>query len=164
MLNILALDMCFWQAGERRDLRIQPKLSKHAKLRSIINESWSCALVVRKNLGTVCTNKNKKSESWKWRWMKKFTKNLSVGMHWIKVLSIKWKHLPRYWPYVRGIHWSLVVPLTNHSDAELWCFLWSAPQKTVEQTIETQVILDAIELIMTSIQWSISLSDDIWCF
>ena len=22
---------------------------------------------------------------------------------------IKWKHFPRYWPFVRGIHWSLVI-------------------------------------------------------
>ena len=32
----------------------------------------------------------------------------------------KWKHFPRYWPFVRGIH--------QASDAELWCFLWSAPE------------------------------------
>ena len=32
---------------------------------------------------------------------------------------IKWKQFPRYWPFVRGIHRS--------SDAEIWCFLWSAP-------------------------------------
>ena len=31
-----------------------------------------------------------------------------------------------------------------------WCFLWSAPQKTVRQTIETQVIWDAWALMMTS--------------
>ena len=31
---------------------------------------------------------------------------------------IKWKHFPRYWPFVRGIHRS----------TELWCFLWSAPE------------------------------------
>ena len=38
---------------------------------------------------------------------------------------IKWKHFPRYWPFERGIHrW---IPLTKASDAELWCFLWSAP-------------------------------------
>ena len=38
---------------------------------------------------------------------------------------IKWKHFPRYWPFVRGIHrW---IPLTKASDAHLWCFLWSAP-------------------------------------
>ena len=34
---------------------------------------------------------------------------------------IKWKHIPRYWPFVRGIHRS---PVT--SDAELWYFNWSA--------------------------------------
>ena len=35
---------------------------------------------------------------------------------------IKWKHFPRYWPFVRGIHrW---IPHTKASDAELWCFLW----------------------------------------
>ena len=37
------------------------------------------------------------------------------------------------------------------SDAELWCFLWSAPEQTVEQTTGTPVIWDAIVLIMTSL-------------
>ena len=32
---------------------------------------------------------------------------------------IKWKHFPRYWPFVRGIHRSLVNSLTKASDAEL---------------------------------------------
>ena len=27
------------------------------------------------------------------------------------------------------------IPLTKVSDAELWCFLWSPPEQTVEQTI-----------------------------
>ena len=43
------------------------------------------------------------------------------------------------------------VPLTKASDAELWCFLWSALKQTVEQAKETQVIWDAIALIMTSL-------------
>ena len=43
---------------------------------------------------------------------------------------IKWKHFPCYWPSVRGVHWSLVK---RASDAELWCFLWSAPEQTIEQ-------------------------------
>ena len=43
------------------------------------------------------------------------------------------------------------IPLTKASDAELWCFLWSAPQETIEQTIETLVIWDAIVLILTSL-------------
>ena len=41
---------------------------------------------------------------------------------------IKWKHFPRYWSFVRGIHWSRWIPRTKTSDAELWCFLWSAPE------------------------------------
>ena len=43
------------------------------------------------------------------------------------------------------------IPLTKASDAEIWYFLWSAPEQTVEQTIETPVIWDAIALIMTSL-------------
>ena len=39
-----------------------------------------------------------------------------------------------------GLQW---VPRTKASDAELWCFLWSAPEPTVEQTMETLVIWDA---------------------
>ena len=36
---------------------------------------------------------------------------------------IKWKHFPRYWPFVRRIHPShRWIPLTKAADAELWCF------------------------------------------
>ena len=34
---------------------------------------------------------------------------------------IKWKHFPRF----RGPRW---IPRTKASDAELWCFLWSASE------------------------------------
>ena len=46
---------------------------------------------------------------------------------------IKWKHFLRYWPFVREStgHWW--IPLTKASDAELWCFLWSAPEQTVKK-------------------------------
>ena len=66
---------------------------------------------------------------------------------------IKWKHFPRYWPFFSlwgestGDRW---FPLTKANDAELWCFLWSAPEQTVKQAIETRVIWDAIALSMTS--------------
>ena len=40
---------------------------------------------------------------------------------------IKWKHFPRYWLFMRGIHQSVVNSITKASDAELWWFLWSAP-------------------------------------
>ena len=42
-------------------------------------------------------------------------------------------------------------PITKGSDAELWCFPWSAPGQTVDQIIETPVIWDAIAPIMTSL-------------
>ena len=46
--------------------------------------------------------------------------------HYLHDDVIKWKHFPRNWPFVRGIHrW---IPLTKASDAELWCFLWSASE------------------------------------
>ena len=67
---------------------------------------------------------------------------------------IKWKHFPRYWPYVRGIHRSPVVPLTKVSGAELWCSLWYSPKQTVVQTIGNMAIWDAIVLVMTSL-WCI---------
>ena len=35
---------------------------------------------------------------------------------------IKWKHFPRYWPFVGGIHRSPVNSPTKASDTELWCF------------------------------------------
>ena len=41
---------------------------------------------------------------------------------------IKWKHFPRNWPFVRRIHRSPVNSRTKASDAELWCFLWSASE------------------------------------
>ena len=58
---------------------------------------------------------------------------------------IKWKHLCGEFT---GDWW---IPLTKASDAALWCFLWSAPEQTVEQTIETPVIRDTIAPIMTSL-------------
>ena len=49
------------------------------------------------------------------------------------------------WGEFTGDRW---IPLTKASDTELWCFLWSAPEQTVEQTIAAW---DAIALIMTSL-------------
>ena len=41
------------------------------------------------------------------------------------------------------------IPHTKANDMELWCFLWSAPEQTIEYTIQMLVIWDAITLIMT---------------
>ena len=67
-----------------------------------------------------------------------------------------WRHPMRTFSALlalcEGNHRSPVDSLTKASDAELWCFLWSAPEQTVEQTIVTPMIWDAIALIMTSLQ------------
>ena len=59
----------------------------------------------------------------------------------------------RYWSFVRAIRW---IPITN---AELWCFLWYAPEQTAERTVEMLVIWDGMALIMTSLKWATSSSE-----
>ena len=66
---------------------------------------------------------------------------------------IKWKHFPRSWPYMGEFTGHRWIPLIEASDAELWSFLWSAPEQIVEQTIETPMIWEVIALIMTSLYW-----------
>ena len=70
---------------------------------------------------------------------------------------IKRTHFPRYWPFVVEFTGDRWIPLTKASDAELWCFLWSTPEQTIEWTIETPVVLDTIALIMTSLKCSLDI-------
>ena len=64
---------------------------------------------------------------------------------------IKWKHFRVTGPLWGESTGDRRIPLTKASDAELWCFLWSAPEETVEITIEPPVIWDAIALIIASL-------------
>ena len=64
---------------------------------------------------------------------------------------IKWKHFSCYWPFVRGIHRSLVISHKKASDTELWCFRWFEPEQKFEKKIEAPAIWDVIALIMTSL-------------
>ena len=41
---------------------------------------------------------------------------------------IKWRHFPRYWPFVWGIHRAPVHYPHKASDAELCCFFWSVSE------------------------------------
>ena len=43
---------------------------------------------------------------------------------------------------------SALLDLTKASGAEIWCFLWYVPKQTVEPTIGTSMIWDAIVVIM----------------
>ena len=64
---------------------------------------------------------------------------------------IKWKHFPRCWLFVRGIHRSPVNSLHKGQWRRALTFLWSAPEWTVEYTIVGLVIWDAIAPIMRSL-------------
>ena len=55
------------------------------------------------------------------------------------------------WGESTGHRW---IPLTKAIDAELWCFLWSAPERF--KIISTPVIWDTIALVMTSVWWFLS--------
>ena len=47
---------------------------------------------------------------------------------------INWKHFPRYWPFVRGIHrWTVNSPHKGQWRGALICFLWSAPEKRLSK-------------------------------
>ena len=72
--------------------------------------------------------------------------------HWRHDDVIKWKHFPRYCPFVRESTGDRWIPLTKARDAELWWFLWPAPEQMVEQRIETPVPWYAIARIMTSLE------------
>ena len=70
-------------------------------------------------------------------------------------------------PFCGGLTGHRWIPPTKADDAKLWCFLWSAPQQTAEQTTEKPVNWDTITLIVTSLKKSeiVSIShiaDDIY--
>ena len=63
---------------------------------------------------------------------------------------IKWKHFPRYWPFVRGIHRSPVV--SPHKGQWHGALIFSLICAwTVGHTYKALAIWDAIVLIMTSL-------------
>ena len=64
---------------------------------------------------------------------------------------IKWKHFPRYWPFVRGIHRWPVDSLHKGQWRSFDFFFDLRLEQMAEQTLGTPVIWDAIALIMTSV-------------
>ena len=73
----------------------------------------------------------------------------------IEYRSPWWRHEMETFSALLAFCWGFTghrwISLTKASGAELWCFLWSAPEQRVVQTIETPVIWHAITLIMTSL-------------
>ena len=63
---------------------------------------------------------------YQWCWYSCFTLTTPVASDpvWAHDDVIKWKHFPRNWPFVRGIHRSRWIPHTKATDAELWLFFY----------------------------------------
>ena len=81
---------------------------------------------------------------------------------------MKWKYFPLYRPFVMESTGHRRTPLIKTNDPEYWCFLWSAPEQTVEQTIKSSVIWNAIALTIASLQcgsrwWSIPIGTLVPC-
>ena len=73
---------------------------------------------------------------------------------------IKWKHFPRYWPFVRGIHRSPVDSPHKGQRRRALMFSLICAWTNGWATTETLVIWDAIALIMTSLSWDVNSSPD----
>ena len=87
----------------------------------------------------------------------KLALEIPIGFTYIRPIPVAawWRHLMKkfrvtgpLWGESTGHRW---IPLTKASDAELWRFLWTSPEQTAKQTIETLVSWDAIALMMTSL-------------
>ena len=56
--------------------------------------------------------------------------NVPLGPWWRHQMEKKFRVIALLWGKSIGYRW---IPRTKVSDAELWCFLWSVPEPTVEQ-------------------------------
>ena len=89
--------------------------------------------------------------SWSWTWASLRLQSQNWPLLWHTMTSSNGNifHITGpLWGEFTGHRW---IPLTKASDAELWCFLWSVPEQTIEQTIETLVTWDGITLIIMSL-------------
>ena len=96
-----------------------------------------------------------------WKFNKSFPHNIFHDMIRISTGQVNWQNMMTSSNgnifRVTGHMWenprvtSGLPSCTKVSNAEHWCFLWTAPKYAVEQPFETPVIWDAIALIITSL-------------
>ena len=136
------------------DLRPNKRLSKHSRGRWFESPSRSLwchcnaqPVVVQVYTKQIPAIRDQTVPRWRCR-------SIVVGLfcHWWlqdMVTSSNWNIFRVTCPMCGEFTGHLWIPSTKASDAELWCFLWSAPEPIIEQRLETSVIWDAIALIMT---------------
>ena len=66
---------------------------------------------------------------------------------WTMIDIIKCKHLPRNWPFVRGIHRSRWIPLTKASDAELYMCSLGLHINLAIQEIKSKIRLEWVHYL-----------------
>ena len=85
-----------------------------------------------------------------YRWLRVCKSSLSVSTTSVNMMTSSNENIFRVTGPLcgefTGHRW---IPRTKASDAELWCCLWSACEQTVEWTIDTLVIWDAIAFIIS---------------
>ena len=96
----------------------------------------------------LCLNKLSRKQSIR-QWLE--TPSRSLWCHGNYLHMLIWQICLTFKNYNLRKYFENVICKRSASEAKLWCFLWSAPEKTVEWTIETPVIRDPIVLIVTSL-------------
>ena len=112
----------------RHDLKApSTSLGLYAGNQLATGRSWNKSPIMRSVNGAFVVNAikafNKQSDG-KWNRIPKHACD-SILMH---DDVIKWRHFPRYWPFVRGIHRSPVNSPHKGQWRGVWCFLWSASE------------------------------------
>ena len=130
-----------------------------------MSQHWNGNIIFTKKkivIGFTASCQNDKFHFCHWRFSVKFG---TFPFQWSRYQSVSAKSIVSWWRHQMETFFALLalctgeftgdrgIPRTKARDAKLWCFLWSAPELTLEQTMETPVIWHAIAPIMTSLQW-----------
>ena len=125
--TFLYLDMyMFWvnmMTGTTEIFSICQPQQNGIRFSDIFKYIWN-SLCFDSNFIAVLSQKTRLRIGWSYGLVTTGHKPLPKPMRSVTWWRHQWKHFPRYWLFVTGHRW---IPLTKASDAELWCFLWSAP-------------------------------------
>ena len=105
----------------------------------------ACCTDGQSNTTNVCKERSRRQKcQWEWTYS---------PLHYVKIVFeveepkrwyIWWRHQIEIFSALLALCKGIRrIPLTKASDGDLWCFLWSAPEQTMEHTIETPVIWNA---------------------
>ena len=132
----------------------QPWYTRHAEFRSehvLINLGFGIAWEENRKFvdRRLHSDARAQPETFLWNYCPKWMNNRSVQVHNDVIKMETFSALLAFFAGNSPVTGEF--PAKKASNAELWYLLRSAPEPTVEQTMETPVIWDAIALFMTSL-------------